>query len=116
MDAETSPVRNKYHNMLSILAAFFLLPPLLILGLWIRTFSANPSASQAEKVEIYMRNFPDFLQSGGAISIAVLVSSVAGILLGAFAFGKASTPYRILSVLTIVIGSLLALLELFSLM
>ncbi len=116
MDAETSPVRYKYHNTLSILAAFFLLPPLLIMGLWIRTFSANPSASQAEKVEIYMRNFPDFLQSGGAISIVVLLSSATAVLAGAFALAKAAIPYKILSVLVIVIGSLLALLELFSMM
>jgi hypothetical protein len=93
-----------------------LVPPLLIWGHWIHTFSANPSASPEQKVEIFLNLFPSFMQSVGTISLVVLISSVAAIIVSVLSLKRTSTGFKVLSVTAVVVGSLVTLLQLFTMM
>jgi hypothetical protein len=104
------------NNTLAILGGMLLVPPLLIWGLWIQTFSANPSASPGQKVEIFLKIFPSFMQSGGTISLVVLVSSVAAIVVSVLSLKRTSTGFKVLSVIAVAVGSLVTLVQLFTML
>ena len=116
MESQTSSDQVRHNNTLSILGAVLLLPSLLIWALWIQTFSANPSASPSEKVEIFLGFFPNFLRNVDATSKIVLLSSVAAIIVSAFGLRWASVRYKVLGIVVIVISSLVTLLQLFTMM
>lgn len=104
----------KSNNSVSIVGLILLLVPILIWALWIGTFSSNPSASQAEKVEIYLSYFPTFLRRGSSISLIVVALAVSSILFTLLGRKKANTVFRVVGVFVIIAGSLVLLLELFT--
>ncbi len=113
MESQSSPDQGGDNNTLSLLGALLLIPFFSVLGLWIQTFSANPSASQAQKVEIFLGYFPSFLRSVDAVSTVVLLSTVAAILVSAFGLKRASLLFKVVGIVVIIVGSLATLWQLF---
>lgn len=106
----------KSNNSLSIVGLVLLLVPILIWALWIGTFSSNPSASQAEKVEIYLSYFPTFLRGGSSISLIVVALAVSSILFTILGRKKANTIFKVVGIFVIIAGSLVLLLQLFTML
>ena len=106
----------KSNNSLSIVGLVLLLAPILIWTLWIGTFSSNPSASQAEKVEIYLSYFPTFLRGGSSISLIVVALAVSSILFTILGRKKANTIFKVVGIFVIIAGSLVLLLQLFTML
>ncbi|TMI84281.1 MAG: hypothetical protein E6H10_06165 [Bacteroidetes bacterium] len=106
----------KSNNSLSIVGLVLLLVPILIWALWIGTFSSNPSALQAEKVEIYLSYFPTFLRGGSSISLIVVALAVSSILFTILGRKKANTIFKVVGIFVIIAGSLVLLLQLFTML
>lgn len=66
-------------NGWSVAALLLLLVSVSIWILWINTFSANPTGSQADKVAIFLSHFPLFLRNTTATSILVIASGIGSI-------------------------------------
>jgi hypothetical protein len=111
-----SPNPRGENNTLSILGALWLLPSLIIWGVWISVFESHGSATQAERVEIFLSFFPSVLQSVAGASKAVLISSVGAFLISIFALGWADSRWKAVSIVAAIAGALVTLLQLFSMM
>lgn len=116
MEDTSSPNIAQSSNRLAILGLLFFFVPVGIWGLWISTFSSNPRLTPEEKLNVFLSHFPAFLQSSDSISILVLVSAVASIIFSAVGRGKANDVFKVLTVFVIVVSSLIALLQLFTMM
>jgi hypothetical protein len=105
----------KYHA-LSITGLLLLLIPVLILGLWIGTFNSNPTATQAEKVAIYMSKFPSFLRNLSTISLIIVGSAIGSILFTIVGRKISKRGINIIDVFVIIVACLIMLLQLFSML
>jgi len=56
------------------------------------------------------------MQSGGTISLVVLVSSVAAIVVSVLSLKRTSTGFKVLSVIAVAVGSLVTLVQLFTML
>jgi hypothetical protein len=104
------------NNGMSIVGLLFLLIPIFILMLWISTFSANPSASQEEKVKIFSSYFPTFLRSTSSISLIVLASAVGALVFTVAGRKSANRIFKVVGIIVIIVASLVLLLQLFSML
>ena len=103
-------------NSLSIIGVTLLLIPISIWVLWISISSSNPSSSQAEKVEIYLSYFPQFLRSSSSISLVVLALSASAIVFAILGRKSANKGFKIGGIFVIIIASLVLLLQMFSML
>ncbi len=108
----------KYKKKVSItlLSILFLIVPIIILGLWIYVFENNPNAAQTDKVKIYHAYLPGFLHTNFNLSLVVLISSVIAIVFAAKSMTQTSSILKAINIITIIVGSLIMLLQLFSMM
>jgi hypothetical protein len=106
----------KSSNSVSIVGLSLLVVPILIWAPWIGTFSSNPSASQADKVELYLSYFPAFLRSTLLISLIVLASAIGSILFTIIGRKSANSVFRVVGIFVIIVGSLVLLLQLFTML
>jgi hypothetical protein len=103
-------------NSLSIIGVILLLVPISIWLLWISIFSSNPSASQAEKVQIFNSYFPLFLRSNSSISLVVLALSVGSIVFTILGQKSANRVFKTGGIFVIIIASVVLLLQTFSML
>ena len=102
-------------NWFSALGLILLLVPIYSWTIWIRTFNSNPTASHADKVQMYLSNLPTFLR-GISLSVYELAFGIAAILLAIFGRKKPNGDFRAIDIFVIVIASLLLFLQLFTMM
>lgn len=103
-------------NGWSIAGFLLLLISVSIWILWINTFSANPTASQADKVAIFLSHFPLFMRNTAATSLLVIVSAIGSIAFTALGQREAKSVYRVLGTIVIILASLVLLLQLFTML
>ena len=109
-------IKHKKKVSITLLSILFLIIPIIIWGLWIYVFENNPNASQTDKVKIYHAYLPGFLHNNFNLSLVVLISSVIAILFAAKIMTQTSVILKAINIITIIVGSLIMLLQLFSMM
>jgi hypothetical protein len=114
MESDSHSPQNR--NSLSITGLILLLAPISIWALWIGTISLNPSASQAEKVTIFLSYFPTFLRKTSATSSIVLTSAIGSIVFTMLGQKSASRAFKIVGMFVIFIASLIFFLQLFTML
>lgn len=114
MEIKTHFTQNR--NWLSIAGLILLLVPISIWILWIGTFSSNPSASQADKVAIFLSYFPSFLRSISSTSLMVVVSAIGSVILTVLGRKSANRVYRIAGKFVIIAAILVLLLQIFTML
>lgn len=97
-----------------LIGATILLIPLALFVLWI--YAYNQTNRYPENVQLYNSYFPKFLSGRFTITIVSLVLCIAAVTLNIVSLKSKSRSLRVLSVCVIVIGCLLAVLDLFSVM
>jgi hypothetical protein len=114
MESRTQKIQ--YKNRLSIAGLLLLFVPVSIYILWIMASSANPSATQAENVAIYLSYFPLFLRSIAATSVLLVISSIGAIVLSVSGRKRANKFFSVISLIVIIAASFLLFLQIFSLL
>ena len=99
-----------------LLGILFISVPIIIWGLWIFVFENNPNASQLEKVKIYDSYLPKLMNGNFELSLVTFISSLIAIVFAATSVTNASVIRKIISIIIIIAGLLIMLLQLFSLM
>lgn len=94
----------------------FLLIPIEIWGLRIDVFQTNPNVSQPDKVDKYHSYLPGFMRNNLNLSIIVLILGIIFIVLAAKSIARVLTGLKAINIITIVVASLIILLQLFSIM
>jgi hypothetical protein len=105
-----------HNNSLSIAGLILLLVPISIWALWIGIFSSNPSASQPDKLKLFLSYFPTFLRRSSSVGLIVLASTAGSILLTALGRKSATRIVKIVGICVIIVASLVLLLQLFSML
>lgn len=104
------------NNWCSIVGLVLFFVPISIWGLWIRTSYSNQDAAQAEKVEIFLSYFPTYLSSTQSISVTVLASSAASIVLTMVGLIWATTFFRVTAIVVVPILILVMALQVFTML
>jgi hypothetical protein len=90
--------------------------PIIILGLWIYVFENNPDASQMEKIKMYNKYFPAYLQDNFHLSLVSFISSFIAIVFAAKTKIHSSAIHNVIRISIIITASLIILLQLFTMM
>ena len=88
--------------------------PISIYGLWINAF--NMGTSQVERVSIFNSYFPDFLHGRWHTTYLGITFCVLAIILSSISLKMSGKLWRALNIIILIFGSLLLLLNLFSMM
>ena len=100
----------------SLWSKIVLIIPISFWVLWIDISETNASATQAEKQAQFNSGLPTFLKNYYVIAIVILITCIISIILALKGLKDKSPVARVLNVITIVIASIIVLLELFSLL
>jgi hypothetical protein len=103
-------------RVLSIVGALCLLLPVLSWALWIYVFSSHPTLTPQAKTDLFLGYFPAFLRNIRGISTGTLILAIASGVLSLMAIKDSRRWLRVLSIGIIILGSLVSLLQLFSMM
>lgn len=106
----------QHNNWLSIAGLLLLFVPVSIYIVWIMAYSANPSATQAESVAIYLSYFQPFMRSITATSVLLVISAIGAIVLSVIGRKSAGKFFSIISLIVIIAASFLLFLQVFSLL
>jgi hypothetical protein len=94
----------------------FLIPPCVIGGFWISTFSSYPEKSQAEKVTIFLSHFPSALQNTRVLTVIALVCCILAVLLSTLTFKQSTGILKSIGVLTLIAATFIGLLSFLTLL
>ncbi len=101
-------------KILTLVGLICLLIPFSIYGLWIYVFKLG--ASQAERVAIFKDYLPDFLGGRWDATLLSITFCVLAIVFSRISFKLSGKLWKVLNVIILILGSLLLLLNLFSMM
>ena len=99
---------------LTFVSIILLSIPLLVYGLWIQAF--NLGATQSERVLVFNSYFPDFLQGRWDTTYLSITFCILAIILSSICLKLSQKLWRALNIIILIFGSLLQLLNLFSMM
>lgn len=100
-----------------IAGALCLIIPVLKWALWIYIFESNPTLTPQEKTDLFLGYFPTFIRNVRYISLSTLILSVSSVVLSLMALMQSSGWLKLLSIsVLILLGSLVTLLQLFSML
>jgi len=105
---------NKHTNILRYLGLVFLVIPATIMGLWM--YAAGQGSTQAERVAVFHGYLPAFLHPYNVTSLLSLACCILAVVFSAISFSSDSGARRVVSLMVIIVGSLLFLLNLFGMM
>jgi len=98
----------------AILAIIFLIPAIYIFGIWLNVYR-DPDASQAEKVSGFLGHFPSGMNVNMINSVSMGFCLVA-VILASISFKQRLLSQRIIMMLTVIVASLIILLDIFQMM
>jgi len=91
-----------------------ILIPCVSWGLWVYCF--NSRSNQADRVTMYDSYFPDFLNGRYTISLICILFCIIGIILSSIYWSKKPFLLKSFSIIVLVVGGIMLLLNMFSLM
>lgn len=97
----------------AIAAIIFLLPAIIIFGLWMNTFSSD--ITPAQKFEAFTERFPSFMNDYKLIMGVSMACCITALILAAKSFKQRLLSLRIVMLLTVIIASLIFFVDLFQL-
>lgn len=104
----------KFVRLLRVIAIICVFISLLIFGLWIHACSlAN---TQAGRVALFIKHFPSFLRTPGAITTLSIFLDLIGVILIMVVIHKSSRRKNIINFALMALGLFMLALNLFSLM
>lgn len=103
-------------RVFSITGALCLILPILYWGLWIYTTSSHLTLPPQETTEVFLSYFPEFFRNVHTISLSVLILLVSSVVLSSIAFKQNRGWPKIMNTCVIILGGLIALLQLFTML
>jgi len=101
-------------TFLSIFGALCLIVPIYLFGLWIH--ACNLAGDYPKNVELYHSYLPEILRGRYTTSLIGFAFSVIAVALNGFQFTKKTKPFKLFSLIVIIIAGALAFLNLWSMM
>ena len=99
------------------IAGFILLIPSIFIWIhWIKTFQSYTKASPSEKTKLFLDYFPSIIQNIYIINFITIITLILAIIFSSIRIKDVKTPFKVLGIFSIIIGSLILLLQLFALL
>jgi hypothetical protein len=108
------PLNSKRLKILTLTGFICLIIPILILGIWIHSFSSGDN--QASRVNIFNTYFPEFLHGIYRTTLLSIAFCIIAIFLGMICLKITGRLWKILNIFILIISIALLFLNLFSLM
>ena len=109
-------VQYKNKRWLTLISVLFFLVPVAIWGLWLYVYENNTALSPLEKSKLFESFFPSSIQSNTHLSLIVIISGILSIVFASIKLNSTTATLKAVNTVTIILVSLILLLQLFSLM
>ncbi|PWK16989.1 hypothetical protein [Xanthomarina spongicola] len=105
--------QNKW-KISTLISLICLIIPFSIYSLWIYVY--NLGTTQAERVSVFKKYFPDFLDGRWSITIISIFFSISAVILSSINLKHLKGMWKLINIVILILSSLLLFLNLFSMM